>query len=359
MYQRNAWYCAAFGETLKNALLPIAVLNERLVLFRRSDGTPVAFEDSCAHRRLPLSMGRLDGDRLACAYHGIVYGMDGKCLRIPGEARVPPGAGVLAFPVVERHGFVWVWMGEAAAADARLIPDFGGADDPRLETANLHLKLRCSYLLHVDNLLDLSHIGFVHATTTGNAAVVEEGAVTTECVGDTVYVKRRQSDIPPPALFAEFGGFTGRVDMWQITAWTPPCHVRLNYGAVPTGTPVPAESALYWTNGDWGFRVFQCSTPETERTTHQFRCIKFDARGAAGDRIRHYRGLFDQVSLEDAPVLAAQQAALDADFRRSPVELDSRIATASDIGPEHMRRILARRIDAELGRGAAATMVAE
>lgn len=344
MFLKNAWYAAAFAEDLTHALLPRTIVGERLVLWRRADGTPAALEDSCAHRRLPLSMGRLDGDRLQCAYHGIVYDGDGRCVRVPGEARVPDGAGVRAYPAVERWGFVWVWTGEAAAADPALIPDFSAAEAPGWLSANLHLKLKAFYQLHLDNLLDLSHIGFVHATTTGNAAVVEQGAVSTECAGETVYVRRRQHDIPPPAMFAEFGKFDGRVDMWQITEWKPPCYVRLNYGAVPTGKPVPAEPGLYWTNGDWGFRVFQCSTPETERTTHQFRCIKFDPRGASDRTIARFREQLDQVSFEDAPVLAAQQAALEADERASPADLLSTLATSSDIGPSHMRRIIAARL---------------
>lgn len=347
MFLRQAWYAAAFSEELSRKLLPVSMLSERLVVYRRADGTPVALEDSCAHRRLPLSMGRLEGDSLRCLYHGIVYDPSGRCLQIPGEKRVPAGAGVRAYPAIERHGFVWIWMGDPKKADAGLIPDFETAGDPRLETANLHLRIKAFYQLHLDNLLDLSHIGYVHATTTGNPAVVEEGEVETRCEDQTIWVMRQQRDVPPPATFAEFGGFAGPVDMWQITEYRPPCYVKLNYGTVPAGRGVPNDLSGYWTNGDWGFRVFQCITPETERTTHQFRCIKFERRQASDTTVDRLRRQMDQISNEDAPILAAQQAALDADERRSPIDLDSRIVTSSDRGSTNMRRILAARLAIE------------
>jgi vanillate O-demethylase monooxygenase subunit len=353
MFLRNAWYAAAFSEELGTKLLPITILGERVVLYRTTAGAPVVLEDSCAHRRLPLSMGRIEGDTLRCAYHGIVYAASGRCLRIPGEKGVPPGAGVRAYPAVERDGFIWVWAGATEAADASLLPDFRGAGDRGLETANLHLRIKAFYQLHLDNLLDLSHIGFVHATTTGNPQVVEGGEVETQCEGEVVRVLRRQRNVTPPATFAEFGGFVGPVDMWQITEYRAPCYVRLNYGAVPAGGGVPAALAGYWTNGDWGFRVFQCITPETERTTHQFRCIKFERRDAAAEGIDRFRRQLDQISLEDAPVLAAQQAALDADGRRTALDLDSTIVTSSDAGSTHMRRVLATRLAEERGPGRA------
>jgi vanillate O-demethylase monooxygenase subunit len=351
MFLRNAWYAAAFSEELGTNLLPITLLGERVVLYRTTAGAPVALEDSCAHRRLPLSMGRIEGDTLRCAYHGIVYAATGRCLQIPGEKSVPPGAGVRAFSAVERDGFVWLWAGATEAVDAALIPDFRGAGDPALETANLHLRIKAFYQLHLDNLLDLSHIGFVHATTTGTAQVVESGEVETLCEGEVVRVLRRQRGVAPPAIFGEFGRFAGPVDMWQITEFRPPCYVRLNYGTVPAGDGVPADLAGYWTNGEWGFRVFQCITPETERTTHQFRCIKFARRGASEETVARLGRQLDQVSLEDAPILAAQQAALDADGRRTPLDLGSTVVTASDAGSTHMRRIVAARLAAEGGRG--------
>ena len=68
------------------------ILNEPIVFFRTEDGAPVALEDRCAHRHLPLSMGKLVGDRLQCHYHGLQYDTAGRCVRIPGQDQIPPTA---------------------------------------------------------------------------------------------------------------------------------------------------------------------------------------------------------------------------------------------------------------------------
>src|SRR5947199_892811 len=109
-FVKDAWYIAAQSNELERApsdraLLARMLLREPVVLYRREDGTPVALEDRCCHRHLPLSMGKLEGDRLRCGYHGLLFAPDGRCVEIPGQASVPPQARVRAYPVVEK--FRW------------------------------------------------------------------------------------------------------------------------------------------------------------------------------------------------------------------------------------------------------------
>lgn len=349
MFLTDYWYAGAFSDELGRMLLARKLLDQALILFRKEGGGPVALEDSCAHRRLPLSMGRIVGDAVECAYHGLVYDCSGACIAIPGQDRIPDGAAVRCYPTVERHKLIWVWMGDPALADEALIPDFHGLDDDGLELAKLHLRLKAYYQLHLDNLLDLSHIAFVHSTTTGNAAVVEQGRVETECGDDVVHVKRWQVDIPPPQTFAQFSGINDNVDMWQITEYRPPSYVWLSYGCRPTRGAAP-EGDEIWSHGDWGFRVFQCITPETERTTHQFRLIQFDLGRATPELVETCCRQMDQISLEDAPVLAAQQVALDAGRDTTPLDLRSTIVTDSDAGPIHARRLVAALHDRQAAR---------
>src|SRR5215831_15600924 len=89
MFLRNYWYVAASDEEVGRKPLRRLILNEPVALFRLEDGTPVAFEDRCAHRHLPLSMGKLVGDRLQCHYHGLQYDRTGACVRIPGQELIP------------------------------------------------------------------------------------------------------------------------------------------------------------------------------------------------------------------------------------------------------------------------------
>ena len=117
MFLHNAWYVAAWDHELADGLLARTFLGEDVVLYRDSAGAPVALENRCCHRHLPLSEGRLLGDRIQCGYHGLEFDRSGACVRIPGQSRIPPGAVVRAYPVVERYRCIWIWMGDPAAAD--------------------------------------------------------------------------------------------------------------------------------------------------------------------------------------------------------------------------------------------------
>ena len=121
MFLRNAWYVAAWEHELTRALLPLTVLGEKIVFFKKQDGTIAALEDACPHRKLPLSMGRLKGDEVECGYHGLTFNCEGQCVQTPGNQPPPPGAKVRVYPVRERYGLVWIWMGAAALANDEQI----------------------------------------------------------------------------------------------------------------------------------------------------------------------------------------------------------------------------------------------
>ena len=106
-FLRNCWYVAAWGDEVGDSLVSIRVLGERICLFRERAGAPVAFEDYCPHRRLPLSMGRLQDDRLECGYHGLTFDMSGACIAAPSnDHKIPPDAHVRRYPCVERYGLI-------------------------------------------------------------------------------------------------------------------------------------------------------------------------------------------------------------------------------------------------------------
>src|SRR5260221_13396041 len=124
-FLRNAWYVALWSEALKpGELTARTILDERLVFFRRADGSAAALTDRCPHRFAPLHLGHLlPGDRIRCGYHGLEFDSFGACVRNPhGAGKIPATAQVRTFPVVEKHTAVWVWMGESPA-DLSTIPD--------------------------------------------------------------------------------------------------------------------------------------------------------------------------------------------------------------------------------------------
>lgn len=163
-YVRNTWYVAAWSHELDCPQpSPMTILEERLVLYRTGSGRVVALEDRCVHRLAPLSLGRLEGDRLRCMYHGLLFDAQGCVVEIPGQETIPTQARVRSYPAAERHGWVWVWMGDADRADEALIPPFVGLGHPDYIVGHAHLDYAAEARLISDNLLDFSHLSYVHA----------------------------------------------------------------------------------------------------------------------------------------------------------------------------------------------------
>ena len=144
------------------------------MLYRKSDGGLVALQDRCCHRFAPLSLGRIEHDDLRCMYHGLKFAPSGKCIEIPGQSKIPPQACVRSYPIVDKYSGAWIWMGDPALADESLIPDFVGIDDPRWAMLPGRMDYNANYMLINDNLLDLSHIPFLHRYSLG-ASLTPEG----------------------------------------------------------------------------------------------------------------------------------------------------------------------------------------
>jgi phenylpropionate dioxygenase-like ring-hydroxylating dioxygenase large terminal subunit len=309
MFAPDCWYAAGFPDEFGRALVGRTFLGEPVVLFRTEAGELVALEDRCSHRRLPLSVGRLKGDTVECGYHGLVYDCSGACIKVPGQDDVPRTARLKRYPVADMHGYSWIWIGDPGRADRRSIPDYSRLSVPELGRHRIALHVEANYQLIIDNLLDLSHLPYVHGTTTGNLPVSESASVKTERHGNTVQVKRWAENVEPAPTFVQFGGYQGKVDIWQISQFQPPCYIRVSYGSGPTGTGIPEGDAI-WEPGHWGFQVFHGITPETETTTHQFRYILHEKGSADAATIAEFYRQNDQIINEDRVIFAIQQKAL-------------------------------------------------
>ncbi|MBB4858634.1 vanillate O-demethylase monooxygenase subunit [Novosphingobium chloroacetimidivorans] len=166
LYARNCWYVAGWSYQVETGQpFPMQILGDRLVLFRTSSGQMVALEDRCVHRLAPLSLGRCEGEGLRCMYHGMLFDAAGTVIEIPGQSLIPPNAKVRSYPVVERDSWIWVWMGDAAAADEAAIPRSRSLDDPDYILRHGWLDYDAEAQLINDNLLDFSHLSFVHANS--------------------------------------------------------------------------------------------------------------------------------------------------------------------------------------------------
>jgi len=328
MFLRNSWYVAAWDREVSRIPLRRILLDEPVVLYRTADGEPVGLEDRCCHRQLPLSMGKVEGNALRCGYHGLKFDASGKCIEIPGQESIPPQARVRAYPLVEKYNWVWIWMGDPAKADPALIPDWWWADHPEWAfTRPAMIPVKCNYQLIADNVLDVTHLAYVHASSIGSPSITEfPGSVERE--ERLVRFTRWIRDRPPPPMYREAGGFAGNVDRWQIVEHVPPCFSVNFAGCLDSKKRID-------------LMALSAPTPETERTTHYF--FGFVRNFGLGDEKaeRLFSSGMVKVFNEDIPILEAQQRALDANPGAPRIDIKV------DAAPLAARRMLQAMISQE------------
>jgi vanillate O-demethylase monooxygenase subunit len=341
MFPRNFWYVAAWDwEVRRDELFRRTICGEPIVFWRKDDGTPAALEDRCCHRHLPLSQGKLRGDNIECLYHGLTYDSSGACIHVPSQRAAPSGARVRSYPIAERYHWIWVWMGDPALADPALITDFHWMDDPAWRAKGERLELEGNYLLLVDNLLDLTHLQFVHATTLGTSAI-SANPIKTERDGNLVRVTRWIMDSPPPPFFRKAAGFEAdeHVDRWQIIEYTPPAFVRLDVGCAKAGTGAREGNRAQGIS----MRNLNAITPEADGRTHYFWS---QAHNFGLDDPTLTELIYQQVHtafLKDLAVIKGQQMNLDAYGDHLPSQVDFN----QDAGGLQARRIVEALIAAE------------
>ena len=161
-YPLNCWYVAATSEETGRGLLARTVLGQPVVLYRLASGAIAALEDRCPHRSLPFSRGTLSGDEVICGYHGMAFGPDGQCVRVPSQEHVPYGARARSFPVRDEPPFVWIWLGHPATSALSGPPALPWLADPAWATFGETMQVDANYLLLHENALDLTHFPHVH-----------------------------------------------------------------------------------------------------------------------------------------------------------------------------------------------------
>jgi vanillate O-demethylase monooxygenase subunit len=223
---------------------------------------------------------------------------------------VPASAKVRAYPLVEKYHWVWIWMGDPAKADPALIEDFHWLDDPAWRYGGNYLHVPGNYLLLVENLLDTTHLPFLHPNTLGTDAFARsEFEVKRE--GDRITVARWLMNELPAPFHKQMGDFPDgmKVDRWQIATFGPPCFVKLDVGSAPAGAGAraAADRGSRWMN----MYNLNAITPETEKTAHYFFAqaynFKLGERWISDMLAKQVHDIF----LEDMAMVAAQQKNMD------------------------------------------------
>jgi vanillate O-demethylase monooxygenase subunit len=333
---RNCWYVAAWEhEVPVDGLFSRTVVGEPLLLFRVSSGAVVALEDRCCHRQAPLSRGRKEGDCVRCGYHGLKFNSDGVCVEIPGLDSIPPKACVRRFPVLVQNKWVFVWMGDPTKADATLLPDNFSCNHPAWRYLPGYLHYATPYELIADNLLDFSHLSYVHAATLGGSEQIARIRPTVEKIERGIRVKREVPSVPPPNYYLPLWDYTGLIDRWIDYTFTLPATLLMHSGARPVGADEQDMNV--------GIRFHSCQalTPETESTTHYF--FQESHRADQGDSATT-QGIYDGLLAafnEDRAMISAQarNIALAPDVPMLPLAMDSALM--------QFRRLVVQTLDAE------------
>ena len=338
MFLKNAWYAAIWSKDLP-AGEPVArtFLNQPMVLFRTDSGTPAALEDRCCHRAAPLSRGTCQEHTIECGYHGLRFDATGACVRIPGQSRIPPEARVRSYPVRERHNMIWIWMGDAAKADESDIPDYPWLDDPSWVAATGYIPMRGHYQLLIDNLLDFTHVTYLHKNTLSADPAEANVPIKVARTENTVSVERWITGLHAPPLFARAGGFNGKVDRWQTTTWRAPSTLAFDVGCATAGTGAQDGDRSHGIS-IWSMHLI---TPETETSTHYHWGY---VRNFALDDPAMTDMLHDGAEatfMEDVSMIEAQQKNLDGGSTDGLLDINA------DNPPLQMRRIMERLIAAE------------
>lgn len=343
-FVKNAWYVACWSTDItEKGLFNRQILGEQVVIYRNQSGKVVALEDRCPHRFVPLHLGTVVGDVLQCAYHGLQFDCTGKCVKNPhGDGKIPAAARVRSFPVEERHNMIWIWMG-LEEATPETIPDYSVLDDESIYNKSYgYTLIEADYRLMGENLLDLSHITYLHDGYLGSPEQVGADQ-TLQQDGDEIQCNRWMPNISVPGIFDMLYKRDGKpVDMWTNMRWIPPSCFFLDTGVHEVGGEREDHGWYY------GIHIL---TPATERTTHYHFAAAMppgtNLSPEADQRFRQLRRFaFEE---QDKPMLYAQQQAMgDAEFwDLKPVLL------SVDAGPVRMRRTLERMVQEEQDRAGA------
>jgi phenylpropionate dioxygenase-like ring-hydroxylating dioxygenase large terminal subunit len=307
-FVRNCWYIAAWEDEIPaDGLFERTLLNESVLFFRKGDGGIAALENRCCHRGAPLNVGTKEGDSVRCRYHGMVFNAQGTCTEIPGQDLIPARACVRTYPVVVRDEFLWIWMGDPALADEAQIVSYWWHNDPAWRKKRSYLHYQAPYTLIVDNLLDFSHLTFVHNTSIGTPSNATTRAEVERIAGGLKITRRYHND-QIQANRRSIATFDGPADRWQIYEWLAPSFLRLYTGSAPAGTGAHDGHLVPET---MQYRHCSAQTPETGSSTHYWFSHAANFKTETSEVIDV---VFDGVLkafIEDRDIIEAQQRALN------------------------------------------------
>lgn len=150
----------------------VRLLGEDLVAFRDSAGRVGLVDQACPHRGAPMVFGRNEHEGLRCVYHGWKFGVDGRCREMPAEPANTPMVNkvrIKAYPVQERNGVLWAYMGPDAeppplpSLEWNMVPE---------ENAALSVRVQeCNWLQALEGEIDSAHAAILHGRVDAGGSI--------------------------------------------------------------------------------------------------------------------------------------------------------------------------------------------
>lgn len=336
---RNCWYVGCWSSELADGgLFPSTIIGEPVMLYRAADGSAVGMEDRCVHRLAPLSLGERDGDAIRCMYHGFKFDRSGVCIEVPGQTTIPRSACVRTFPVAEKGGWVWVWMGDPEKADVDLIPGAIGPGDKGWLTDYSNIDYDADYQLINDNLTDFSHLSYVHRNSFGASGSFAEERPTVIRLDRGIRVQRwLRGEV------IKAGSSGTPLDRWQTYDYLAPGILLLNVIAYPEGTADTCGNKAPPQDMPKGREMFnsQALTPISEQKTRYFFSTNFNEAPGNEIALKAIMAATFMAFEEDKKMIEGQQKIINADPSRKE------LLFGHDTGPVQMRRVIQDLIKAE------------
>ncbi len=352
-FLKNTWYVAANSHELDEAMVSRMICNQQIVMYRTSTGAIAALHDRCPHRFVPLSMGRRVGDSIECGYHGLRFDGTGACVEAPNDDDSQKARTcVKAYTAVERYSVIWLWMGDAELANPDEIPVFEFlGNKEKYASCQGYSHIKGNYQLIADNLLDLSHIHYLHpGIHEGSNFADFTNKVRRE--GDTVWSMLWRHHYHVDAAKRPLFGLDGDADDVEGQG-----HARWD------APGVLFVDTAWWDHGssyEAGVQTPNAHliTPETETTSHYFwasgRNFAKDNEAFTTATAATMKNVFET---QDGPMVEAQQR----DMGESTDFLEHKpIILQADAAGVMARRIMKQKIKREVeGLDAAVPVAAE
>jgi phenylpropionate dioxygenase-like ring-hydroxylating dioxygenase large terminal subunit len=308
----NHWYVVARSSELRRGrVLKVSFWGRPIALFRADDGALGAIENRCLHRGLELTLGRVCGGNLACAYHGWEYDTSGRLAHVPHDlfGHAMPAVALEAFPLRERYGFIWLFPGRPEQAETTPLPEIPELQGERpWLTVAVDFAWQAHVSMVVENLLDFTH-AYLHRRYRPFTA----GVLVRSNAGENEVVAEYQLTIAAERLTGLFVN-RARIDTSRTRSW-----FAYPYQRAVTGGKIQ----------QWCFL-----TPCDVRTTRLFLLVLFDAdvfripftqRRLPRQCARFFLHLSKKLMIapvleQDGRALEAEQAAFERAPERPPLE---------------------------------------